>query len=93
MKLRLSLLILLVVYLSLSTALAQHGILSGRVTDKETGESLVGANIYVKKNMSIGVVTDFNGHFSVSVNPGEYIFTISFLTIPSRSFKYFIKFS
>jgi len=78
MKLRLSLLILFVVYLSLNTALAQHGILSGRVTDKETGESLVGANIYVKKKMSIGVVTDFNGHFSVSVNPGEYIFTISF---------------
>ena len=57
---------------------AQFGVFSGRVSDKELGESLVGANLYVKKDMKVGAVTDFNGYFSVSLQPGEYIFTISF---------------
>lgn len=56
----------------------QLGVFSGRVVDNENDESLVGANIYVKKDMSIGVVTDFNGFFSLSVDPGTYEFTISY---------------
>jgi len=57
---------------------AQHGIFSGRVTDKEFDESLVGSNVYVRKKMSIGGVTDINGYFSISALPGDYVFTISF---------------
>ncbi len=56
----------------------EHGILSGRVTDKATSEPLVGANIYTKKNLAIGVVSDFNGYFTLSLPPGDYIFIISF---------------
>ena len=65
--------LLLIVQLS-----AQHGIFSGRITDNEFGESLVGSNVYVKKEMSVGGVTDINGYFSISALPGDYIFTISF---------------
>lgn len=59
-------------------AYSQTGMLTGRVVDKENGESLVGANIYVKKDMSIGGVTDFNGFFYFSLAPGEYEFTVSY---------------
>ena len=56
----------------------EHGVLSGRITDKETDEPLLGANIYTKKDLSIGAVSDFNGYYSISLPPGEYTFTISF---------------
>ncbi len=54
------------------------GIFAGRVIDKETGDPLVGANIYLKKNMTVGEVSDFNGHFSIVLSPGDYLFTVSF---------------
>jgi iron complex outermembrane receptor protein len=56
----------------------ERGVLSGRVTDKETGEPLIGANIYTKKDLSIGAVSDFNGYYSISLKPGDYDFIISF---------------
>ncbi len=62
---------------------AQSGIFSGRVVDGQDGESLVGANIYVKKDMSIGVVTDFNGYFSLMVPAGTHEFTISYTGMKS----------
>jgi iron complex outermembrane receptor protein len=71
-------LLLLVFTLQVSVYGQENGVLSGRVTDIETGEPLVGANIYTKKNLSIGVVSDFNGYYSISLPPDEYTFTISF---------------
>ena len=55
-----------------------NGILTGRITDKENSEPLVGANIYTKDNITVGAVSDFNGHYSISILPGDYEFTISF---------------
>ena len=59
-------------------AAQNNGILTGRVTDKENSEPLVGANIYTKDNLKVGAVSDFNGHYSISILPGNYEFTISF---------------
>ncbi len=56
----------------------ENGIFSGRVIDKANEGPLVGANIYSNKNMSAGVVSDFNGYFSISLAPGDYSFIISF---------------
>ena len=78
MKVKFFILFLFTAFLFINPVNAQFGFFSGRVIDKETNESLVGANLYVKKNMSIGSVTDFNGHFFVSAVPGDYVFTISF---------------
>ncbi len=63
----------------------QNGIFSGRITEKESGESLIGANIYVKKNMSWGAVSDLNGYFSLTAPAGEYIFTISFTGMKTQN--------
>ncbi|MCF6170658.1 MAG: TonB-dependent receptor [Bacteroidales bacterium] len=62
-----------------------RGIFSGRITEKASGETLVGANIYVKKNMSLGAVSDFNGYFSLSVPAGETVFTISFTGMKTQN--------
>ncbi len=56
----------------------QKGFFAGRVLDKETGEALVGANIYMKNNLTIGEVSDFNGYFSIPLSPGQYVFVVSF---------------
>jgi len=56
----------------------QSGILMGRVSDSETGEPLVGANVYLKKDMSVGTVADFNGYFHLETKSGEQTFVFSF---------------
>lgn len=60
------------------SAQEKTGIFAGRVMDKETGEPLVGANIYLKSNLTVGESSDFNGYFSIVLDPGEYQFVVSF---------------
>jgi len=54
------------------TMMAQTGKITGKVTDSQSGEPLIGANILVL-NTSYGAATDVNGEFIISlVPPGEY---------------------
>ncbi len=39
---------------------------SGKVTD-ETGEGLIGVNIYVKERKGLGVITDIDGNYTIRV--------------------------
>jgi outer membrane cobalamin receptor len=71
-------LVICFVFLFISAFSQIKGTFSGKITDKQTGESLVGASIFVKADMTIGVVSDINGNFNIKANPGEYYFTISF---------------
>jgi len=41
--------------------------IAGFITDKSTGESLIGANIFVPKN-NIGTVSDKNGFYSLTID-------------------------
>lgn len=77
-------LVAVVFFFSMKVMAQENKIFSGRVIDGFTKESLVGANIYVKKDMSIGTVSDFNGYFSVSMAPGSYQFVISFTGMKSQ---------
>ncbi len=80
--------LLLTLFLFANTFLCfaqQNGIFSGKIVDKETNEPLVGANIYVKKNLTWGAVSDYNGYFSLSVPAGEYVFTISFTGMKTQN--------
>lgn len=52
--------------------LAQDGKLRGRVTDKESGEPLIGANVTID-GTNLGASTDINGEYIIlSVPPGTY---------------------
>lgn len=53
--------------------------LSGFITDGDTGESLLGANVYVKSDPTRGTVTNSYGFFSFSLEPGKYTFAFSYL--------------
>jgi hypothetical protein len=47
-------------------------IVNGKITDKESGEPLIGATIYIE-DLSKGYVTDINGHFTLTLPAGKYL--------------------
>ncbi|MBE9468917.1 MAG: TonB-dependent receptor [Bacteroidetes bacterium] len=69
-------LVLTAAMLSLSI-FAQQGTIKGVIKDAETDETLIGANVLIKAG--VGTVTDFNGEFSLQVDPGEYNLSISYV--------------
>lgn len=70
----------------LSVNAQETGILSGKVTDKKTGESLPGVNV-ILKGTYYGAATDINGIFKVkNINPGNYNVVISFIGYKEMQF-------
>src|SRR5690242_13258620 len=72
----------LVVLLSLffsSFGFAQKdGIISGKILDKVTGETLIGATINVN-GTSDGVITDIEGNYTIHIAPGSYVLNIMYV--------------
>jgi len=53
-------------------------IVSGYITDSETGEPITGAVVYVE-DLEIGVVSDLDGYYVISVPRGKHILSFNFL--------------
>ncbi|WP_025864031.1 TonB-dependent receptor [Prolixibacter bellariivorans] len=53
-------------------------VLSGTITDAQTGETLVGASVFETVHQQ-GTITDPYGHFSLQTNPGEQELVVSFI--------------
>jgi len=61
------------------TLLAQTGKITGKVTDTQTGEPLIGANILIL-NTNFGSATDVNGEYIITqVPPGDYDLRVSYI--------------
>ena len=69
-----SFLLLLLVCSSISSA-AQS--VSGKISDRANGETLIGVNI-VSDN-GVGTVTDINGNFELKLDEGDHVITFSFI--------------
>ncbi|MEL6865179.1 MAG: carboxypeptidase regulatory-like domain-containing protein [Bacteroidota bacterium] len=54
-------------------------VLEGKITDRETGEDLIGATIQLYQDglFQQGSVSDFNGNYSLQVEPGTYELSIN----------------
>jgi len=54
--------------------------ITGKVSDKETGEDMISANIVVSKNGVFiqGETTDIDGNYSMRIDPGTYDMEISY---------------
>ena len=65
---------------------SQKGMLtvSGYVKEAATGESLLGANVYIKETMK-GTVTNQYGFYSITVPSGEYTLAVSYLGFNFRN--------
>ncbi len=55
----------------------------GHITDQKNGELLAGATVYIKET-GTGATSDIDGFYSVSLPPGEYHLTYSFLGYQSQ---------
>ena len=70
-------LLLLFFSLFLTTSYSQSKII-GKVIDEEFNETMPFANVLVK-GTNIGVTTDFDGNYSINVQPGIYTLVFSFV--------------
>ncbi len=70
--------ILFGIFFGITLASAQNYTLSGYIQDAETGEKLIGANIYNKANLK-GTTSNNYGFFSLTVPQGEYDLIISYV--------------
>jgi hypothetical protein len=57
---------------------SQHTI-SGYIKDVENGETLIGANIYLKNKPDIGTTANNYGFYSLTLAEGEYTLVFSYL--------------
>ncbi|MCW3806293.1 TonB-dependent receptor [Plebeiibacterium marinum] len=72
------LIIAMVVFCSLYT-MAQNGVLKGKLTDKNTGEPLVGATVMIK-GTSIGTITNYDGDYELTdLESGLQTFVAAFI--------------
>ena len=59
--------------------------ISGYVKEEATGESLLGANVFVKETMK-GTVTNQYGFFSLTIPEGNYTLVFSYIGFVSQEF-------
>ena len=52
--------------------------INGNIRDQHTGESLVGATIFVKE-LKTGAVSDIYGNYSLTINEGSYALVYSYI--------------
>jgi iron complex outermembrane receptor protein len=64
--------------------MAQNTVITGNVTDKKDGSTLVGVSISPKPGSPIGTVTDANGNYKLSVPVGTPSLTFSFIGYNSQ---------
>ncbi|MCG8474407.1 MAG: TonB-dependent receptor [Cytophagales bacterium] len=65
-------------FLALVANAAAQTLVQGRVTDAETGEGVIGANVSIK-GTTIGAMTDVDGKFSFKAEEGTKVLVISFV--------------
>ena len=70
------LLILFVSFLGLGNVLAQDRTISGKVTDNQSGETLIGVNVTHANDPSKGTVTDIDGNYQITIP--EEVTSLSF---------------
>ena len=69
---------ILLLVTSSGSLFAQEFTVSGVVTDATTGDVLIGANVYFP-DLHMGAATDESGEYSISVAPGKYSMTCSYI--------------
>ncbi len=60
--------------------------ITGKISDKDTGEDMIAANIIVSKNGVFiqGETTDIDGNYSIRVDPGTYDIEVSYTGYPTQ---------
>ncbi len=64
---------------------AQTGYLKGTILDKTNNEALIGANVLVPSLPGVGTISDFDGSYSLKLQPGVYTVTYSFISYETKT--------
>jgi len=87
----LSFISLLLIFCALQTIAQDHGYLEGNVKADDTGETLIGAHIKLKGDISTGAITDIDGNYSIKVTKGHHVFVVSFTGMETATIEVDIK--
>jgi hypothetical protein len=72
------LLIMMIALFSVSVSFGQGRVVTGTVTEADTGDPIPGANVVVKGTSS-GSVTDLDGKYSVNIQDESAVLVFSFV--------------
>lgn len=64
--------------------IAQRGVVTGKVLDKETGEELIGVTVQVE-GTSTGAATDISGTYQMQLMPGTYSLKVSYVSYATQT--------
>lgn len=78
------LIIAVIVVVSTSIAKAQTGKIVGKVTDKATGETLIGLTVGIEGTTK-GASTDIEGRYNITLAPGTYALTFRYLGYQTKT--------
>ncbi len=73
------LLVLFVSFLGLGIMQAQERTITGKVTDKQIGETLIGVNVTHADDPSKGTVTDIDGNYQITIPEGVIALSFSYV--------------
>ena len=77
---------LLFIFAAAGTAqILTKGKITGTVIDSETGEPILGANVFIT-GTTIGSATDLDGRYTISIEPGTYTVTVSCVAFTKKAF-------
>ncbi|MCD4681972.1 MAG: TonB-dependent receptor, partial [Bacteroidales bacterium] len=77
--------------ITIQTSGQNYGYFKGTVKADDNGETLIGAHIKLKGDLSTGAITNIDGIFSIEVKEGHHIFIISFTGMKTENIEVDIK--
>ncbi|GAB5539033.1 MAG: TonB-dependent receptor [Salibacteraceae bacterium] len=66
---------------------AQKGYLRGNIVDGDFGGPMISAAITVADQPGVGTTTDFDGNYSLPLDPGTYTINVSFISYATQTFE------
>lgn len=69
------------------SSVAQNGVLAKGIILDEHNEPVIGANITVRGNKSIGTIADIDGNFQLSVPSSNSVLVISFIGMTPKEIR------
>ncbi len=77
--------------ITIQTSGQNSGFFKGTVKADDNGETLIGAHIKLKGDLSTGAITNIDGIFSIEVKEGHHVFVISFTGMKTETIEVDIK--